>query len=272
MCPGAIGGRLYRSGIAYTAGLHFPGDPDFVHAGLVEGPALKHPDFCCLAVETATDFPSLALVRGSQLAVRAAEGLQTPSRAIYTWVKELIDETGIRLDELDCLAFGAGPGSFTGVRVAAALVQALGFARQLPVVPVSTLAALAMAGCRASRTQPVACCLDARMGQVYFAVYAPDEDEGVRILREDVLLHPAEVSAAGLPSCLGAGPGWLAYPELRVRLAGVLTEVDAGLRPSAFDVARLAYPKFRRGEVVAPALALPNYLRDRVTSVTGQPA
>jgi tRNA threonylcarbamoyladenosine biosynthesis protein TsaB len=239
---------------------------------LVEGPALKHPDFCCLAVETATEFPSLALLRGSQVAVRAAEGLQTPSRAIYTWVQELIDETGIRLDQLDCLAFGAGPGSFTGVRVAAALVQALGFARQLPVVPVSTLAALAMGGFQASQSQPVACCLDARMGQVYFAVYAPDDAEGVRAVQADALLHPADLSCANLPSCLGAGPGWLAYPELRVRLGGVLTGVEAGLRPSATDVAKLAYPKFRRGETVAPALALPNYLRDRVTSVAGQPA
>lgn len=223
-------------------------------------------DFCCLAVETATDFPSLALVRGSQVAVRAAEGLQTPSRAIYTWVQELIEETGIRLDQLDCLAFGAGPGSFTGVRVAAALVQALGFARRLPVVPVSTLAALAMGGCRASQGQPVACCLDARMGQVYFAVYAPDEDQGVRALQEDALLQPEEVSGGGLSSCFGAGPGWLVYPGLRDRFADVMTGLDAGLRPSATDIALLAYPKFLRGQIVTPALALPNYLRDRVTS------
>lgn len=83
---------------------------------------------CCLAVETATDFPSLALVHGAKIAVRAAEGLQMLLRAIYTWLQELLEETGTRLDQLDCLAFGAGPGSFTGVRVAAALVQALGFA------------------------------------------------------------------------------------------------------------------------------------------------
>ena len=108
-------------------------------------------------METATDFPSLALVRGAQIAVCAAPGLQTPSRAIYTWLQELLEETGARLDQLDCLAFGAGPGSFTGVRVAAAMVQALGFARQLPVVPISTLAALAMAVFRASGGGAVAC-------------------------------------------------------------------------------------------------------------------
>lgn len=233
---------------------------------------MKQPDFCCLAVETATDFPSLALVRGSRVAVRAAEGLQTPSRAIYTWVRELLDETGTGFDQLDCLAFGAGPGSFTGVRVAAALVQALGFSRQLPVVPVSTLAALAMGGFRAAPMQPVACCLDARMGQVYFAVYAPDDESGVRVLREDALLSPDAPDCDRLPSCFAAGPGWLAYPELRERFAGVLTGLDAGLRPCATDVARLAYPKFRSGQTVVPALALPNYLRDRVTSSTGQPA
>jgi tRNA threonylcarbamoyladenosine biosynthesis protein TsaB len=231
---------------------------------------VKQADFCCLAVETATDFPSLALVRGSQLAVRAAEGLQTPSRSIYKWVQELLHETGIRLDQLDCLAFGAGPGSFTGVRVAAALVQALGFARQLPVVPVSTLAALAMGAFRASQAQPVACCLDARMGQVYFAVYAPDDELGARVLHEDSLLQPEEVGCAGLSSCFAAGPGWLAYPELLDRYGGVLTGLDPGLRPSATDVATLASAKFRRGQTVAAAHALPNYLRDRVTSLPGQ--
>lgn len=227
---------------------------------------MKDPDFCCLAVETATDFPSLALVHGSQVAVRAAAGLQTPSRAIYSWLQELLEETGTRLDQLDCLAFGAGPGSFTGVRVAAALVQALGFARELPVVPVSTLAALAMAGFRASEERPVACCLDARMGQVYFAVYAPDAEQGVRALQNDALLQPEEVSCAGMSSFFAAGPGWLAYPELRDRCADMLTGLDAELRPSATDVAALAWPKFLRGQTVAPALALPNYLRDRVTS------
>ena len=227
---------------------------------------MKHPDFCCLAVETATDFPSLALLRGSKIAVRAAEGLQTPSRAIYTWLQELLEETGTRLEQLDCLAFGAGPGSFTGVRVAAALVQAIGFARQLPVVPVSTLAALAMAGFQASEGRPVACCLDARMGQVYFAVYAPDEEQGVRTLRKDALLQPEEVSGADLSSCFAVGSGWLAYPGLSDRLTDKLTGLDAELRPSATDVAALAWPKFVRGQTVAPAFALPNYLRDRVTS------
>lgn len=227
---------------------------------------MKDRVFSCLAVETATDFPSLALVHGAKMAVRAAEGLQTPSRAIYTWLQELLEETGTSLEQLDCLAFGAGPGSFTGVRVAAALVQALGFARHLPVVPVSTLAALAMAGLRAAQTRPVACCLDARMGQVYFAVYAADDEKGVRSLQADALLQPEEVSCAGLPSCFAAGPGWLAYPALRDRFGDVLTGLDVELRPSAADVAALAYPKFLRGETVAPALALPNYLRDRVTS------
>ncbi len=227
---------------------------------------MKNANFCCLAVETATDFPSLALVRGAQVAVRGAEGLQAPSRGIYVWLQELLEETGTSLDQLDCLAFGAGPGSFTGVRVAAALVQAVGFARQLPVVSVSTLAALASAGLRTSQADRVACCLDARMGQVYFATYAADDEHGVRALKNDALLQPEEVSHAGLSACFAVGSGWLAYPELHDRFADVLTGLDAGLRPSATDVAALAYPKFLRGQTVAPALALPNYLRDRVTS------
>ena len=105
------------------------------------------------------------------------------------------------------------------------------------------------------------------MGQVYFAVYAPDDELGVRVLQEDALLQPEEVSCAGLSSCFAAGPGWLAYPELRDRFAGVMTGLDAGLRPSATDVATLAWPSFCVARLSPPALALPNYLRDRVTSV-----
>ena len=180
---------------------------------------------------------------------------------------ELLEETGTALNELDCIAFGAGPGSFTGVRVAVALAQGLGYARNLPLCPVSTLAALAAGALQATAADTVACCLDARMGEVYFGVYRRDPEEGVRALAADALLNPDAVRLPGESTFLAVGPGWTVHPQLAERLGARLAGVEPEQLPSAADVARLARPRFLAGRVVSPAEALPNYLRDRVTSV-----
>lgn len=223
--------------------------------------------FSCLAIETATEFPSLALLRGDTLSVREARGMRAPSRAVFEWVRELLEETNTSLSELDCIAFGAGPGSFTGVRVAVALAQGLGYARGLPLCPVSTLAALAAGTLRRSVADAVACCLDARMGEAYFGVYRRDAEEGVRALAPDALRNPDAICLPEAGTFLAVGPGWTAHPLLAVRLRARLIDVLPEQLPSAADVARLARPRFLAGRVVLPAEALPNYLRDRVTSV-----
>ena len=223
--------------------------------------------FSCLAIETATELPSVALLRGDALAVRQARGMRAPSSAVFEWVRELLEEAHASFSELDCIAFGAGPGSFTGVRVAVALAQGLGYARGLPLCPVSTLAALAAGALEGSAADSAACCLDARMGEVYFGTYRRDRELGVRALAPDRLLNPEAVSLPGEGAFLAVGPGWMAYPQLAARLRTHLRGVDPGQLPSATDVARLARPLFLAGHVVSAAEALPNYLRDRVTSV-----
>lgn len=223
--------------------------------------------FTCLAIETATDLPSVALLRDGTVTVRESRGLRAPSRSVFEWVRELLDASSTSLDELDCIAFGAGPGSFTGIRVAVALAQGLGYARGLPLCPVSTLAALAAQGLRRTTGDAVACCLDAHMGEVYVGTYGRDPAEGVRPLGPDILQEPDDVALPGHGTYLAAGPGWAAYPQLAGRLQGRLTGVEADLLPSAADVARLARPLFLAGRIVQPADAQPNYLRHRVASV-----
>jgi len=233
---------------------------------IAEDLTIPSPPFSCLAIETATELPSLALLRGNLLSVREAPGLRTPSRKVFEWVREVLEETGISFDQLDCIAFGAGPGSFTGVRVAVALAQGLGYARGLPLCPVSTLAALAAGALADTAVEAAACCLDARMGEVYFGAYCRDAEEGVRALAPDALLGP---DAVGLPegrAFLAVGPGWAAYPQIAARLALRLSGVEPARLPSAADVARLAKARFLAGKVVLPADAAPNYLRDRVTA------
>lgn len=220
--------------------------------------------FSCLAIETATELASIALLRGDMLAVRQARGMRSPSRAVFEWVSELLTETRTSLGQLDCIAFGAGPGSFTGVRVAVALAQGLGYARGLPLCPVSTLAALAAGALDASAADAAACCLDARVGEVYFGAYRRNQGEGVRAVATDALLNPDAVSLPGIDSYLAVGPGWTAHPQLAGRLGARLVGLVPEQLPSAADVARLARPRFLAGRVVAPAEALPNYLRDRV--------
>lgn len=222
--------------------------------------------FTCLAIETATDLPGVALVRGGVVTRREAQGLRAPSRHVYEWAHDLLDEARIGLDELDCIAFGAGPGSFTGVRVAVAVAQALGYARGLALCPVSSLAALAAVAVRSTGATRVACCLDAHMGEVYAGTYRSDDASGVVALAADVLVPPDNLTLPAGERWLAAGPGWAAYPDLIPRLAGSLAGVEPALLPSAAEVARLAEPLYRAGRVLPPAEARPNYLRQRVAT------
>lgn len=223
--------------------------------------------FSCLAIETATDLPSLALLHGDSLTLRESRGLRAPSRHVFEWVRELLAESALSLDDLDCIAFGAGPGSFTGVRVAVAMAQGLGYARQLPLCPVSTLAALAAGAFRRTTADAVACCLDAHMGEVYVGAYCRDPEEGVRALGPDVLAGPDAVTLPGTGAYCAAGPGWATYPQLTSWMQDRLSGVEPDLLPSAADVARLARPQFLAGRFVQAAEARPNYLRHRVASV-----
>jgi tRNA threonylcarbamoyladenosine biosynthesis protein TsaB len=234
----------------------------------LEDLTIHSPAFSCLAIETATELPSAALLHAGQITLREAPGLRAPSRSVFEWVLELLGDAGVSLAELHCIAFGAGPGSFTGVRVAVALAQGLGYSRGLPLCPVSTLAALAAGVDHARGADGVACCLDARMGEVYFGIYRGDSEQGVQTVSADALLRPEAVSLPAAGKFLAAGPGWAAYPALTDRLATRFSAVDAARLPSAADVARLARPRFLAGKVVSPAQALPNYLRDRVASVS----
>ena len=225
--------------------------------------------FTCLAIETATDQASVALLVGGRALVRESRGLRAPSRNVYEWIGELLAEARIGLGALDCVAYGAGPGSFTGTRVGVAVAQGLGFARGLPLCPVSTLAALAEGAFRTTAAPAVACCLDAHMGEVYLGAYRRDPDAGVLPLMTDTLVAPGAVELPDGHAFVAVGPGWLAYPDALTRLGGAMTALDADRLPSAIDVASLAARSFRAGHRGAPAAARPNYLRQRVATVAG---
>ena len=163
----------------------------------------------------------------------------------------LLGEAGLGVGDLDVIAFGRGPGGFTGLRIAAGVAQGLAAGAGLPVVPVSNLAAIAAASARETGAVRILACLDARMGEVYWAAY---EWDGVspQALTEERLSKPQGVLPPEPGTWQGAGSGFAAYPEIAERLGQRLAGVDGGRLPHAADIARLAALDFAGAGAVSP--------------------
>ncbi|MDP1734166.1 MAG: tRNA (adenosine(37)-N6)-threonylcarbamoyltransferase complex dimerization subunit type 1 TsaB [Sulfuritalea sp.] len=216
-----------------------------------------------LAFETATRRLSVALWQDGELIERAEEVANGGSERLLPWVHELLAEAGLALQQIDGIAFGAGPGGFTGLRLSCGVAQGLAWGLDLPVVSVSTLEALALA----SGERNVWTCLDARMNEVYSSAYAV-EGESVTQIMAPVCIPPAVSPAPTFAGGWGVGDGFAAYgPMLHARkpdLIGVRSDVY----PTATAVLRLAAPAFAGGLAIPAALAQPIYVRDKVALTT----
>lgn len=213
-----------------------------------------------LAFESATEACSVALWIDGAVRERFEVAPRRHAELSLPWAQELLAEAGIARAQLDAIAVGRGPGAFTGVRLGISIAQGVALALDRPVVPVSTLAALAM---RASGARILAA-IDARMGEVYLGAYVR-EGEGVKAHGPEAVLAPG---AAPLPEggdWHGLGTGFAAADgALRLRLQPCLQSLDATSLPHAADVARLAVMAHGRGEAVAAERVEPAYLRDHV--------
>lgn len=219
-----------------------------------------------LAVETSTELASVALLRHDRLLVRDAASVQTHSMSLLPMVQALLAEAGIRLADCDAIAFGSGPGSFTGVRTACGVVQGLAFGAGLPVAPVGTLAAMAQACLEQTGAADVLCILDARMAEVYWAQYRHGAG-GWQTIVEPQLSSPAAVTPVG--TVLACGNGLSAYADAfsgRDFVAGA----QPGIMPHAAQVATLARLAVARGETLNAAAAQPLYLRNKVALTTAE--
>ncbi len=225
-----------------------------------------------LALDTTAGYCSVALLRAGQLLVREADAGQgtaqsTPahSRLLLPMIDALLAEAGVALADLDAIAFGAGPGSFTGLRIACGVAQGLGLAIDRPLVAVDSLSSIAWAS---GRSQVVAC-LDARMGEVYCAA--------VRIVRGDAhgegTVQRVSAPRACRPDAVplppdggwsGCGNGFAAYREALAARLPSLVSIDPDVMPGAAAVASLGAIAWRAGEAVDAALAAPYYVRDKV--------
>jgi tRNA threonylcarbamoyladenosine biosynthesis protein TsaB len=210
-----------------------------------------------LALESATHRLSVALWLDGRIIERAAELPNGSSEWLLPNVRSLLAEAGVGLKELDGIAFGAGPGSFTGLRLAAGCAQGLAYGLDRPVLGISTLAALALAS-----GEPMAyACLDARMNEVYVAAY----QNGAEVMAP-VVCPPEQAPLPAGEGWVACGDGFASYAD---RLPG-FGRVRADLRPTAAAVATLAAPRFARGEGVPAAEAQPLYVRDKVALTTAE--
>jgi tRNA threonylcarbamoyladenosine biosynthesis protein TsaB len=221
-----------------------------------------------LAIDTSGEACSAALLSDSSVLQRFSREPRRHGALILGMAEDLLAEAGIALSQLDALAFGRGPGSFTGVRIAVAVTQGLAFGADLPVVPVSTLAGLAQGHYRRKAVERSLVALDARMGELYWGAYVLDGGGLMRLSGFEEVAAADRVTIPAGEGWQGVGSGWAAYGEvLRRRSAGCLEGVDADALCESRDIAALGAADFRAGLAVAAEQALPVYLRDRVTAV-----
>ncbi len=213
-----------------------------------------------LVLDTSTEYCSAALWLDGQILARRVLAEQRHSSLLLPMVEALLGEASLSLRQLDGIAYGAGPGSFTGLRIACAVTQGLAYGADLPVTGISTLESLAAQ----TGADKVLTLLDARMAEVYWAAYQRD-GEGWTCVRAPALALPASVEVPAGDDWVGAGNGFHVLGDLlRAELAAGLNRIDDTLMPDAAAMAPLAAAAFARGAGVDAALAAPVYLRDKV--------
>jgi tRNA threonylcarbamoyladenosine biosynthesis protein TsaB len=220
-----------------------------------------------LAIDTSADACSAALLIGDEIEQCLERQPRRHGELVLAMMERLLAAAGIGLAQLDALAFGRGPGSFTGVRIAASVVQGVAFAADLPVVPVSTLTAMAQGHFRSFGMSRIIPALDARMGELYWGPCRLGEGD---IMRSAGAEEVASAEMVWLPEgdgWSGIGSGWAAYGDLlRARMRSRLLSVITDTICESHDVAVLAVTELAEGRYVSAEQALPVYLRNRVTA------
>lgn len=217
-----------------------------------------------LAIDTSTEACSASLHTGQETYTRFEVAPRKHAELILPMVRSLLDEAGLELKQLDALAFGQGPGAFTGVRIAAGVIQGLAYSVDRPVIPVSSLATLAQSV--ATEHEFIMPAFDARMDEIYYGFYEVNDAGLVRATGNESVIKPELISDTDNRKCYGIGSGWKTWHGILEQkfghhLVGYLEEAY----PSAEHMIPLAIEKYNRNETVSAEQALPVYLRNKVT-------
>lgn len=226
-----------------------------------------------LAIDTSTEACSAALLINGEITSQYQLAPREHSRLILKSIDQLLSDANVPVNSLDAIAFGRGPGSFMGLRIAAGVVQGIAFAHNIPVIPVSTLKAIAQRAYEQTGIENILATLDARMDEVYWGAYSL-VDEQWQVDGEECVISPDKIELPSMlagqdKSWVAAGPGWGSYAERL--LAHDLThtsfspvEVIADCFPSAEAIIKLAVQEFEAGNTITAAHAIPVYLRNDV--------
>lgn len=218
-----------------------------------------------LAIETATEACSVALLVGGEVIERYQIAPRDHGRLLLRMVDDLLSEAGLVVSQLDALAFGRGPGAFTGVRIATGVTQGIAFAADLPVAPISTLAALARGAWYEKGAHKVLAAIDARIQEVYWGSYQFDQQGNPTVVDDECVCSPSDVPLVAGDGWIGWGSGWNPYQDiLSYKFMGKIIESISDVYPHARDIAHLAVSAVETGRLVSAEHALPVYLRDQV--------
>ncbi len=217
-----------------------------------------------LAVDTATEACSAALLIDGDTQERYQLAPREHTKLILPMIDSLMAEAQINTQDLDALAFGRGPGSFTGVRIATGIIQGIAFAADLPVAPISTLAAIAQ-DCIENTTQNIIfTAVDARMNEIYWAVYHRNPDDFVELSGKESVT-PVQAIEYSSPKGFGIGSAWKIHETaMKNQLSNSLVDYDANYLPRASTIAKLGARAFTLGKTVPVEQAMPVYLRNKV--------
>ncbi len=216
-----------------------------------------------LAIETATEACSAALDIDDNCIHRFKVSPRRHTELILPMIDDLLREADLQPSDLDAIAFGQGPGAFTGVRIAIGVIQGLAFAHNIPVIPVSTLAALAQQF--AKQHTYVAAAIDARMQEIYWGLYKKNDLGLMERITEEKVCSPTDITSPTEGNWFGVGSGWNTYSEeLQSRFNGNLSGFKGDVFPRAEDIIELAKPVYLDGKTLSAEKAMPVYLRNNV--------
>jgi tRNA threonylcarbamoyladenosine biosynthesis protein TsaB len=224
-----------------------------------------------LAVETATEACSAALSINGVITERFELAPRHHTRLILPMIDELMNEAGLSVKELDALAFGCGPGSFTGIRIATGIIHGIALGADLPVVCVSTLAAMAQDLFDRSDNNLAFTAIDARMEEIFWGVYQRDAQGFAELIGAESVIPAESVTCSVLDSGVGIGSAWGVYADtLTTYLKGQVSHYEAHVLPRAALIARLGVHGFKQGLAVPVEQAMPVYLRDKVAKTEAE--
>lgn len=214
-----------------------------------------------LAIDTSSASCSIGLLLDDKKFISHQTAPMQQAKLILPVIEDLLREHQVTLGELDAIAFGCGPGSFTGVRIAISVAQGLAYAANVPMISVSSLAALAQAAYEDLGLQKILAVIDARINEVYYGAYVVNAAGVVELVGKEIVAAPESVVFPVEKDWCGVGNGWEVY---RDKLRYQPVKMDVTREAMASGVLTLARVKWERGECVSAGEAVPVYLRDEV--------